>query len=73
LTPGSGTDRLTSLLHNTPVNWSIVEHLEAAVAEAKQGSENGDIILFSPAFASFAQYKNEYERNDEFMALVDKV
>jgi UDP-N-acetylmuramate-alanine ligase len=39
----------------------------------KLGAENGDIILFSPAFASFAQYKNEYERNDTFMQLVERV
>jgi UDP-N-acetylmuramoylalanine-D-glutamate ligase len=49
---------------------TVVEGLEQAVTEAKLGAENADIILFSPAFASFAQYKNEYERNDEFMELV---
>jgi len=27
-------------------------------------------VLFSPAFASFGMFKNEYERNDQFLAIV---
>jgi UDP-N-acetylmuramoylalanine-D-glutamate ligase len=30
-----------------------------------------NIMIFSPAFASFAQYKNEYERNDAFLAALN--
>jgi len=73
LTPGSGTDKLTPLLthKNSTVNCTIVADLETAVTEAKLSAENADIILFSPAFASFAQYTNEYERNDAFMQLVE--
>jgi len=78
LTPGTGTDKLTASLKtlqkkntNSQFKCALVDDLKAALTEAKQLSENGDIILFSPAFASFAQYKNEYERNDEFMLLVD--
>lgn len=70
LTPGNGTDALVAVCPEAPV---LVDTLADAVAEAKQVSENGDIILFSPAFASFAQYKNEYERNDEFVTLVDRM
>lgn len=73
LIPGTGTEILLEKI-NTTVNSSIlmVESLSAAVEEAKLASENGDIILFSPAFASFGAYANEYERNDEFMGLVDQ-
>ena len=67
LTPGNGTDMLVVAGSGLPV---LVETLEQAIKEAKSEAENGDIILFSPAFASFAQYKNEYERNDEFVRLV---
>jgi UDP-N-acetylmuramoylalanine--D-glutamate ligase len=31
---------------------------------------SGDVILFSPGFASFGIFKNEYDRNDQFMAAV---
>lgn len=71
LIPGSGTDKLLSYLDGGEVGVSVLPDLKAAFAEATRLAENGDIILFSPAFASFAQYKNEYERNDEFLALVD--
>ncbi|MBP9717228.1 MAG: UDP-N-acetylmuramoyl-L-alanine--D-glutamate ligase [Candidatus Pacebacteria bacterium] len=72
LTPGSGTDNLLGYLHGGEVGVSIMDGLAAAFAEAKRMATAGDIILFSPAFASFAQYKNEYERNDEFMKLVEE-
>ncbi len=71
LTPGSGTDRL--LVELTSLGFAevvVVENLTQAVEEAKLAAVAPDCILFSPAFASFAQYKNEYERNDEFMQLM---
>jgi len=71
LTPGSGTDNLLGYLHGGEVGVSVLPDLQAAFGEAKRLAENGDIILFSPAFASFSQYKNEYERNDEFLYLVN--
>lgn len=70
LVPGTGTDALLALLHGGEVAVTVVETLTEAYEEARVGAENGDIILFSPAFASFGQYANEYERNDEFMQLV---
>ena len=72
LTPGTGTDRLLELLHGGTVGVTVVPDLKTAFEEARLAAENADIILFSPAFASFAQYKNEYERNDEFMRLVSE-
>lgn len=71
LTPGSGTDNLIGYLHGGEIGVSVMDGLATAFAEATRMATPGDIILFSPAFASFAQYKNEYERNDEFMKLVE--
>lgn len=73
LTPGNGTDKLISLLKNESVVVSTVSGMKEALAVAMEAAVAGDIIVLSPAFASFAQYKNEYERNDEFMALVEKI
>ena len=70
LIPGSGTDNLLSYLHGGDLGVSVLSDLTTAFNEAIRMAMAGDIILFSPAFASFSQYKNEYERNDEFMALV---
>jgi UDP-N-acetylmuramoylalanine--D-glutamate ligase len=69
--PGTGTDALTKTLEaDTPVNWTRVVSLQTALTEALKNATKGDVILFSPAFASFGMFKNEYERNDLFMQLV---
>ena len=70
LIPGTGTDNLSSALKNKKVEVEKVADLETAWQKVLAEVESGEIILFSPAFSSFAQYKNEYERNDEFVGLV---
>jgi UDP-N-acetylmuramoylalanine--D-glutamate ligase len=72
LIPGNGTDRLVALLAEAGIEAVVLENLGVALEEAVLAAEMGDTILFSPAFASFSQYKNEYERNDEFMTLIKK-
>jgi len=73
LIPGSGTDNLLGYLDGGDTGVSVMADLKTAFAEATRLATAGDIILFSPAFASFSQYKNEYERNDEFVGLVDNL
>ena len=68
LIPGSGTTRLVA--ENPNLKNLACETLAEAVRQAFETAEQGDTILFSPGFASFGQYANEYERNDEFMTLV---
>ena len=73
LIPGNGTDRLIEELNNANMTVNshiLVEDLPAAFEEARLAAEPQDAILFSPAFASFSQYQNEYERNDQFLSLV---
>lgn len=70
--PGTGTDKLVSS-GKVLVASRCVKDLKEAIKEAKKVSKKGDIILFSPAFASFGQFNNEYERNDLFMGLVKKL
>lgn len=49
------------------------ERLEELVRRAARQARKGEVILFSPAFASFSKYfENEYERNDLFMKEVKK-
>ncbi len=59
---GTGTDRFTlTQVHS-------FETLAECVQEAFTLAHDGDIILFSPAFASFSkEFNNEYERNDLFV------
>ncbi len=64
---GTGTARIT-----LPKDYEF-EKLEDCIAKAFGLAEEGDIILFSPAFASFSKYfNNEYERNDLFVKEVEK-
>jgi UDP-N-acetylmuramoylalanine--D-glutamate ligase len=69
--PGSGSDRLWEGLENSTYKQKLpikpVDSLEAALALAMKEGEFGDVLLFSPAFASFGMFKNEYERSDAFM------
>ena len=47
------------------------ETLKECVAEAAKIAKKGDIVLFSPAFASFGKwFKNEYDRGAQFVKLV---
>ena len=75
LLSGSGTDSLlqaTSYKLTAPT-YGPLDSIDQAVSKALELAKQGDAILFSPAFASFGMFKNEYDRNDQFLALVDKL
>ena len=69
LLAGTGTDRIIDQLPAA----STVGRLCEAVTEAMSSATPGDTIVFSPAFASFGLFTNEYDRNDQFVELVGKV
>ena len=49
---------------------TVDEAVEAAYADARQDDKPGAVILFSPACASFDQYRNFELRGDAFKAAV---
>ncbi|RPF56080.1 UDP-N-acetylmuramoyl-L-alanine--D-glutamate ligase [Aquisalibacillus elongatus] len=51
---------------------TLVDNLEQATNKAYEFSQPGDIILFSPACASWDQFKSFEERGDMFIDLVHK-
>lgn len=51
----------------------VVETLQEAFYEANQLAQSGDVVLLSPASASFDQYKNFEERGDHFIELVNQL
>ena len=67
---GTGTEDLKTVLSpeiSTEEHDTLKACVEAALATATRDS----VILFSPGYASFGnEFKNEYDRNDQFVRLV---
>lgn len=68
LLSGTGTDMIKD-----KIEAEVVGSMEEAVQAGLAVGEPGDTLIFSPAFASFGIFSNEYERNDAFLACIDKV
>ncbi len=67
---GTGSQKLEKMLHEYEKHESFYELIEKAISNAKKG----DILLFSPAFASFGrEFKNEYDREGKFLAALEKL
>ena len=50
-----------------------VENLETAVREAQAQAQEGDVVIMSPASASFDRFKNFMERGKLFKTLVNNL
>lgn len=65
LLAGTGTDTIKD-----KVECEVVVSMEEAVIAGVAAGHPGDVLILSPGFASFGMYKNEYERNDEFVSII---
>jgi UDP-N-acetylmuramoylalanine--D-glutamate ligase len=75
LFPGQGSKKIKkSLLENNYNNNNIIEvnSMSEAVNLSQKNSQKGDIILLSPACASFGLFKNYKERGKLFKKEVNK-
>lgn len=66
LLAGTGTDTVKD-----HIECEVVENLADAVKAGLAVGQPGDVLLFSPGFASFGMFKNEYERNDLFLEIIN--
>lgn len=55
------------------INTYMCETLEEAVRLAKRVAEAGEVVLFSPASASFDMFKNFEERGKKFKEIVNNI
>jgi len=69
---GTGTERLINN-YELRIKNEVGKDLKDAIKTALGLASRGDIILFSPAFASFGMFNNEYERNDLFVKIIRKL
>jgi len=69
LLPGTGTEKIRDMIVNKVGSSSLKGAVDLALSFAKKG----DVILFSPAFASFGLFKNEFDRGDQFMRIVKSI
>lgn len=65
LLAGTGTEKLGGKIDGVEV-----KSLKEGLLEALKWAKKGDILLLSPAFASFGMFKNEFDRGDQFTALI---
>ncbi len=73
LLAGSGTagllTELTPFKHRLPISAPF-HSLRAAVEAAQHLAKSGDVILLSPACASFGMFINEFDRGEQFRQIV---
>ena len=58
---------------NKNININICDSLEQTIDVAKKSAKKGDVVLFSPASASFDMFKNFADRGEKFKNLVNNI
>ena len=51
----------------------MCDSLEQTIDIAKKSAKKGDVVLFSPASASFDMFKNFADRGEKFKNLVNNI
>jgi len=70
---GEAADEIAAALDDRRVSFERSGDLATAVAAATRDARGGDVVLLSPACASFDQFRDYEERGEEFGKLVQKL
>ena len=68
---GAASDELAAALDAAGRDYVRAGDLPAAVARAAADAEAGEVVLLSPACASYDAYENFEQRGEHFRALVE--
>ncbi|WKC79042.1 UDP-N-acetylmuramoyl-L-alanine--D-glutamate ligase [Borreliella turdi] len=71
LIKGSATVKIIKILEKSNIQYFVFDSLRDAVNYSFNISSSGDIVLFSPASASFELFNNEFDRGLQFKNLVN--
>jgi len=70
---GEAAERLATDLGSAGVPFLVSTTLERAVAEAASAARPGEVVLLSPACASYDQFRDFEQRGEEFRSLVENL
>jgi UDP-N-acetylmuramoylalanine--D-glutamate ligase len=71
LLSGTGTDLIKTEILTSKKGQSLeAGDLKTAVKQTLVWAKKGDVILFSPGFASFGMFKNEFDRGEQFVRII---
>lgn len=70
---GATKEKLRLLCEKYQIKYILVKDMKEAIDTAYENGEKGDVVLLSPASASWDMYKSYEVRGDEFKALVNRL
>lgn len=70
LLEGTATDEIAAKIKQEPGIVGRYDNFRKAVLAAKNVAKPGDIVLLSPACASFGMFKNEFDRGEQFNEII---
>ena len=70
---GATKEKLRALCEKYQIKYILVEDMKEAIDTAYENGKKGDVVLLSPASASWDMYKSFEVRGDEFKALVNRL
>lgn len=70
---GETKEKIADLAKSQNIDYQIFDTMDKAIIDAYNNSFKGDVILLSPACASWDQYEKFEDRGDEFKKIVNEL